>query len=57
MDFATGSMGPKVQAACELVERTGGMAGIGRLTGTAAILAGDAGTQVVPDRQQTLWWQ
>jgi carbamate kinase len=56
MDFAPGSMGPKVQAACEFVELTGAMAGIGRLTDAAAILAGDAGTLVVPDRKEILWW-
>jgi len=44
MDFAAGSMGPKVEAACRFVERTGGRAGIGRLDQAAAILRGDAGT-------------
>ncbi len=48
MDFAAGSMGPKVQAACEFVRRTGGMAGIGALDDAAAILAHQAGTRVVP---------
>lgn len=44
--FAPGSMGPKIQAACEFVESTGGMAGIGRLGDTQAILAGETGTIV-----------
>jgi carbamate kinase len=54
--FAPGSMGPKVEAACEFVEQTGGMAGIGRLADARAILAGEAGTLVMPDPVDTLWW-
>ena len=46
MDFAAGSMGPKVEAACRFVERTGGRAGIGRLDQAAEILRGEAGTIV-----------
>jgi carbamate kinase len=46
MDFAAGSMGPKVEAACRFARETGGMAGIGRLEDAAAILAGTAGTRV-----------
>lgn len=48
MDFAAGSMGPKVRAACDFVLRTGGMAGIGALDDAAAILAHQAGTRVRP---------
>lgn len=48
LDFAAGSMGPKVQAACEFVNRTGGMAGIGALEDVAGILLRRAGTRVVP---------
>lgn len=48
MSFAAGSMGPKVQAACDFVLRTGGMAGIGSLDDAADILARRAGTRVVP---------
>lgn len=48
MDFAAGSMGPKVQAACDFVNRTGGMAGIGALDDASAILARQAGTRVLP---------
>jgi len=48
MDFAAGSMGPKVQAACDFVLRTGGMAGIGALDDACDILAHRAGTRVVP---------
>lgn len=43
LNFESGSMGPKVAAACEFVE-TGGIAGIGRLEDAAEILAGNAGT-------------
>ncbi len=44
--FAAGSIGPKVEAACRFVERTGGRAGIGAIDQAAAILAGSAGTAV-----------
>lgn len=47
--FAAGSMAPKVQAGCEFVEHTGGIAGIGRLQDAAAILAGTAGTVIDRD--------
>ena len=46
--FAAGSMGPKVEAACRFVELTGNRAGIGRLEDAAAVLAGTAGTTIVP---------
>lgn len=45
-DFAAGSMGPKVEAACDFAEATGCPAYIGRLADAAAILAGRAGTRV-----------
>jgi len=43
-----GSMGPKVEAACRFVERTGGSAAIGALEDAAALAAGRAGTRVLP---------
>lgn len=46
--FAAGSMGPKVEAACRFVERTGRTASIGALEQAAAVVAGTAGTTVVP---------
>ena len=49
LDFAAGSMGPKVDAVCRFVELTGGMAAIGSLDDAAAILAGEAGTIVTPN--------
>jgi carbamate kinase len=46
LDFAAGSMGPKVEAACRFVERTGGRAAIGGLAEIERIVEGTAGTQV-----------
>ena len=46
--FPEGSMGPKVDAICRFVERTGGTGAIGALTDVEAILAGRAGTIVKP---------
>jgi carbamate kinase len=48
LDFAAGSMGPKVEAACTFVERTGGRSAIGGLQDIEEIVQGSAGTQVVP---------
>lgn len=47
--FAEGSMGPKVRAACQFVQQTGGRAVIGATTDTAALLRGEAGTTVTLD--------
>ncbi|HSQ22257.1 MAG TPA: carbamate kinase [Coriobacteriia bacterium] len=46
-EFAAGSMGPKVEAASRFVRSTGRRAAVGRLEDIAAIVAGDAGTNVV----------
>jgi carbamate kinase len=46
--FAEGSMGPKVEAACDFVRGTGKRAAIGALEDVAAMVAGTAGTQVTP---------
>jgi carbamate kinase len=48
LSFPAGSMGPKVDAAARFVDATGGRAAIGALEDIAAIVAGGAGTQVVP---------
>ena len=45
-EFAAGSMGPKVRAACSFVEETGGLAVIGSMADTPALLRGEAGTTV-----------
>ena len=47
-DFAAGSMGPKVQTACEFAAAKGHRAVIGSLDAIEAMLAGTAGTQVAP---------
>jgi carbamate kinase len=44
--FPAGSMGPKVEAACAFVEKTGKQAAIGALGSIGAIVEGDAGTIV-----------
>jgi carbamate kinase len=46
LEFAGGSMAPKIEAACRFVERTGGRAAIGALSDLAAVAAGSAGTQI-----------
>jgi len=49
IDFAQGSMGPKVRAACTFVEQTGGVAAIGSIANAAALLRGETGTTVALD--------
>ncbi len=49
LQFANGSMGPKVEAACRFVEATGATAAIGALEDATLIVAGTAGTTVTPD--------
>jgi carbamate kinase len=46
LSFAAGSMGPKIEAACRFVERTGGEAFIGSLAELGAISRGEAGTRI-----------
>lgn len=48
--FATGSMAPKIHAACRFVERTGRPAAVGALDDLAAVLAGTTGTRIEPER-------
>jgi carbamate kinase len=47
-DFAAGSMGPKVEAACTFVRETGKLAAIGSLADIETIVKGEAGTIVEP---------
>jgi len=54
--FAPGSMGPKVEAACRFVERTGGTAAIGALGDARAVIEGRAGTVVRPSGDAIAWW-
>jgi carbamate kinase len=44
--FPSGSMGPKVEAACRFVTATGRLAAIGRLDDAGALLDGQAGTVI-----------
>lgn len=46
MQFAAGSMGPKVEAACRFASATGKRAAIGALADLGRIIAGEAGTTV-----------
>ena len=46
LDFAAGSMAPKVEAACRFVERTGSEAAIGSLAELTDVVAGRSGTHV-----------
>jgi carbamate kinase len=48
-EFAAGSMGPKVKAACSFVMETGGLAVIGSIADTPALLRGETGTVVTRD--------
>lgn len=54
LDFAPGSMGPKVEAACRFVETTGGHAAIGALGDAVKVARGEAGTQVLSPVAATL---
>jgi carbamate kinase len=56
MSFATGSMGPKVEAACRFAEQTGRPAAIGALADAAGIVAGTAGTTVDPAATAVEWY-
>jgi len=46
--FASGSMGPKVEAAITFVETTGRRAAIGTLRDIEGIVEGDRGTNIIP---------
>lgn len=47
MEFAAGSMRPKIAAACDFVQAGGRLAGIGQLQDARAIVEGRAGTRVM----------
>ena len=46
LDFESGSMGPKVQAACRFVRETGRRSAIGRLRNLEAVVDGTSGTLI-----------
>jgi carbamate kinase len=54
--FAAGSMGPKVEAACDYARATGGRAGIGALEDAVAIIQGRAGTQISTEFEGIEYW-
>jgi len=47
--FPAGSMGPKIEAACDFVTATGGFAAIGQLADALQLITGDAGTRITSD--------
>ena len=49
MEFAAGSMGPKVQGACQFVRETGHESAIGQLHDLVKIMDGEAGTLISKD--------
>jgi carbamate kinase len=53
LGFAAGSMGPKVQAACEFARNTGKVAVIGSLANIEAIVQGKSGTRVSTSASST----
>ncbi len=55
LSFPAGSMGPKVEAACDFAEQTGKAASIGALEDVARMLAGEAGTAVSTAVGSTAW--
>ena len=50
LGFAAGSMGPKIEAACEFARKTGKTAVIGALADIEAIVQGKAGTRVSTEK-------
>ena len=57
LSFAAGSMGPKVEAACDFVRTTGGIAAIGSLEEALPMLAGTAGTTVAANVNGIEWFE
>ena len=53
--FASGSMGPKVEAACRFVQANSGFAAIGSLADAGAMLRGEAGTMISSAATQMEW--
>jgi carbamate kinase len=56
LKFAAGSMGPKVEAACDFVRKTGRVAGIGSLEEALPMLQGTAGTTFALDVDEIVWY-
>jgi carbamate kinase len=49
LDFAAGSMGPKIRGACKFARETGNSSAIGQLSELAEIMSGAAGTLISND--------
>jgi carbamate kinase len=56
LTFASGSMGPKVEAACDFATKAGGRAGIGSLEDAGDIIRGKAGTLISTDFEGIEYW-
>jgi carbamate kinase len=56
MDFAAGSMGPKVLGACQFVRETGNQSAVGQLSDLTRIITGDAGTTISNDVDGIEYW-
>ncbi len=54
-EYPPGSMGPKVEAVCRFVARTGGRAAIGSLEQLSGLLDGTSGTQVLADGEPVVY--
>lgn len=54
-DFPAGSMGPKVEAACQFAELTGKVSAIGALADLKGMVDGVAGTTVATTQDETIW--
>jgi carbamate kinase len=57
LSFASGSMGPKVEAAIDFARRTSKLAAIGTLEDAAALLRGEAGTLITPEAHEIEWYE
>jgi len=56
LGFAAGSMGPKVEAACDFARLTGKKAVIGALEDIAKIVQGEAGTVISTEKPGIEWY-
>jgi len=50
--FASGSMAPKMEAACWFINKTGGKAAVGNIKDVVDILKGEAGTVIIADAKE-----
>ncbi|MDX2427196.1 MAG: carbamate kinase [Xanthomonadales bacterium] len=57
LDFADGSMGPKIQSACQFVRETGKQSAIGKLSDLTGIMSGEAGTLISNDIRGIVFWR